>query len=144
MPSISGVSELQAALNRLVAGADAATRAIVAEAAAEVETAVKSEFDGAHPAGQPHVGGDRPNVVTGNLRRSIRTDPIRRAGLGVYATRVYPTAVYSRRVELGFDGADSLGRIYHQRPYPYFKPGVDRALAKVPDIAGRRWAAALH
>lgn len=32
---------------------------------------------------------------------------------------------YARRLEFGFIGVDSLGRHYHQPPYPYMRPAYD-------------------
>ena len=32
---------------------------------------------------------------------------------------------YARRVEYGFVGPDSLGRVYNQRAQPYLRPALD-------------------
>jgi hypothetical protein len=44
---------------------------------------------------------------------------------------------YARRLELGFIGTDSLGRHYHQPPFPYMRPArdnkQDEALAAITD-----------
>lgn len=39
--------------------------------------------------------------------------------------RVQDGVAYGRRQELGFHGADSLGRIYHQPARPFMKPAVE-------------------
>jgi HK97 gp10 family phage protein len=63
-------------------------------------------------------------VVTGTLRRSIHAE------LGSVepdkATVLVGTdVVYARRIEWGFVGADSLGRVYHQGAQPYMRPAID-------------------
>lgn len=32
---------------------------------------------------------------------------------------------YARRIEFGFVGADSLGRVYNQAAQPYLRPALD-------------------
>lgn len=141
---MSGLNAFERAMADMVARVEASTREMVAKAAADVEASVKKEFSGSHGRNEPHVGGSQPNVVTGNLRRSVTTDPITKGGPGIYSTRVYPTMVYARRIELGFSGADALGRIYNQPAFPYFGPGVRKALVRIFDIAETGWGEALR
>jgi hypothetical protein len=54
---------------------------------------------GTHKKGEPRSGGPGPNVVTGNLRRSITTKS--RYGFGTYIAEVSATMSYARHVELG-------------------------------------------
>lgn len=82
-------------------------------------------------------------VLTGTLRRSWRTQTIN-SGVGVYAARVGPTVVYARRIELGFKGEDSLGRVYDQQPKPYAKPGYEEAFPAARAAILRGLAAALR
>lgn len=42
--------------------------------------------------------------------------------------------VYARRIELGFQGKDRLGRVVNQRPYPFLVPA---AQSEYPKLAGR-------
>lgn len=135
-----GVHEVMAAFDRVVAEAAAEAEAIVVESAAVVEAAAKANFEGAHRRGDPHVGGDKPNVVTGTLRRSIRHDRPEHVGLAEVVTRVYPSTVYARRVELGFTGTDSAGRSYSQPPYPYFTPAVEDNYERLEAIARAHWS----
>ena len=96
---------------------------------------------GAEAAGLIEASAKRQRSYTtrsGTNRRSIHLET---AGLGAY--EVGPTTVYSRRLELGFDGADSLGRVYHQKPRPYMKPGRAEALPGIIALAQRRFAAAI-
>ena len=68
-------------------------------------------------------GRPGPNIVTGDYRRSI--------SLQVGGTVTQPwvavgtNAPQGRRLEFGFVGTDSLGRVYDQPPYPHFGPAVD-------------------
>lgn len=129
-----GYSEVQAALDRLMVKTDLATRQVVARSAALLEKEAKSNFSGSHKRGEPHVGGTEPNVVSGDLRRSITATPVARTGVASYAATVGPTTVYGRRVELGWNG--SAG-------YPYFTPAVKSARAKFGALAREIWAAVL-
>jgi hypothetical protein len=64
------------------------------------------------------------NWVTGTLGRSIQTVPLA-SGVGGTTVEVGTNVIYSRRIELGFTGADSLGRVYDQAPSPYLRPALD-------------------
>lgn len=66
----------------------------------------------------------RVPVKTGNLRASIHREITlrsRRRAEGQLITRV----IYGPRIEFGFNGPDSLGRVYHQAPRPYMRPAFD-------------------
>lgn len=106
-----GVSEFVAALEAMDARVEVATRTAVANSALMIQRQAQT-----NASGRPG-----PNVRSGTLRRSFRVDGPHRIGTG-WEARIGPTVIYSRRVELGFDGTDSIGRIYHQPPYPYFGP----------------------
>lgn len=76
----------------------------------------------------------------------------------MFAARVGPTTVYARRQELGFVGADSLGRVYDEpqhigspgaygskrRRNPYAKPAVVEAMPLVQKLAKSTFAAAVR
>lgn len=136
-----GLSEVLASFEKVSAQADAATRSIVAKAAATAEAAAKANFQGSHAKGQPHVGGSMPNVVTGNLRRSITHTTVTRTGLAEYSSKVGPTMIYGRRVELGYPGGGGGRGHQMTRPFPYFDPGVRTARAQFSAIAASEWAA---
>lgn len=142
----AGLKEITAAIEKVSGQADTGARSIVARSAAVVEAAAKDNFQGSRkrvkgPRGgraydpPEHVGGDKPNIITGTLRRSIRTDPIVRHGLAEYGTIVAPRVIYARRVELGFDGS---------KGYPYFSPAVQETKAKLQTIAAEEWRKFLH
>lgn len=143
--SWSGISETVAALHALNKRVDSANRVSTVEVGAEVERAAKNNFEGAHRRNEPRVpnASNRPNIVTGTLRRSIRSTGIQRLA-GGYSTTVGPTVVYGRRVELGFRGTDSIGRRYNQPAYPYFGPGVKEVRLRVGEISTRNWVAAIN
>lgn len=76
-------------------------------------------------------------VRTGTLRRSIHMDgPV--GGGGTASAKVGPGVIYARRVELGFmNMTDSLGRLYHQPPHPYFAPAVYGAVGDAGELISR-------
>ncbi len=106
-----GVPEFVAALEAMAGRVDRATGMAARDAALVIQRQART-----NASGRPG-----PRVRTGTLRRSIRVDGPRRVGTG-WEARVGPTVIYSRRVELGFDGTDAIGRTYHQPPYPFFGP----------------------
>lgn len=69
-------------------------------------------------------GRPGPRQQTGRYVATIRT----KRGRGhvdrhsVYAYTHHPAA---HRLEYGFVGMDRLGRMYHQPPYPHFRPAID-------------------
>lgn len=130
---VLGMQELFAAIDKIVAEAAEVSKTVVSTAGADVVREAQANFQGSHPKGKPHVGGAGPNVVTGNLRRSIRYTPPERLGLFEYSTQVGPTAVYGRAVELGYAARN-------MRPHPYFDPATKHALEQVTAVAEAEWA----
>lgn len=72
----------------------------------------------AHASGRPG-----PRTVTGDYRRSITTEL--GSFKGARAAIVGTNSPQGRRLEFGFTGADSLGRHWHQPPFPHFRPASD-------------------
>lgn len=140
MASWSGLSDVLAAFEKVSVQADTATRVIVVKAAAVAEAEIKRGFSGSHKKGEPHVGGNKPNIVTGNLRRSVTHTAVTRSGLGEYSSRVGPTAVYGRRVELGYAGGGGGRGHQPTRAFPYFRPGADAARRQFGALAATEWA----
>lgn len=129
-----GVSELTSALAEIEAAVQRQTSLAVAEAAHVVEALAK-----AHASGRPG-----PNVRTGNLRRSITVVGPNQLLAGMWVAFIGPTAAYGRRVELGFNGSDSLGRSYNQPGFPFLEPAFTEALrGPVQAVFTRNWGAAL-
>ena len=74
-------------------------------------------------ASLPRTGPPGPRIQTGTYNRSIGLQTSISAG-GPVAT-VGTNAPQGRRLELGFNDTDSLGRTYEQPPYPHFGPALD-------------------
>jgi hypothetical protein len=76
---------------------------------------------GFHAPGEPHIPGTGPgpNVVTGAYLESwgIAYEPER--------TVVFTDAPQANRLEYGFHGEDSLGRLFDQAAYPHVEPAAD-------------------
>ena len=128
-----GLHEWQAALKSIEANVDKASLAALTEIAALGERTAKGNFEGQHKKGQPHVGGPKPNVVTGNLRRSIQKSSVIRQGPGWYEQNLFPTAIYSRAVELGNPRVNS-------RAYPYFGPAMRTLRLSAQEILTKHWS----
>lgn len=127
----TGLEDLQKAMVKAGAQVDAAAAANVKIGAMTLVRDAQANFQGSHKKGEPHVGGDKPNIVTGNLRRSIMADSLRHAAMGSYTTSVGPTMKYGRRVELGLAPTG---------PYPYFGPAAAKLRAEMGAIATANWA----
>lgn len=147
MARITGLGELQAAFTKVSTQADATARSIVVKSAALVEKEAKANFEGAHARGEPHVDNARnvPNIVTGTARRSITHDRVTRIGLATYGTRVGPTVIYARRLELGGTSTGGWGgSTVTTRPFPYFAPAVRLARTQFTALAVAEWQAFLR
>ena len=70
-----------------------------------------------HASGRPG-----PNVITGDYRNSWQIET-RRLPYGAQCT-IGTDRPQGRRLEFGFVGADSLGRIYAQPPFPHVQPAL--------------------
>ena len=103
-------------------------RAVDTTMAAAVLHAKLGHGPGAHGAG-------RFETQTGSLERSVRivdaAQSIRRGARGLWGST---ETVYARRIELGFQGKDSLGRVVDARAYPFLIPA---AQAEYPKLAMR-------
>lgn len=128
-----GIPAFKEALDHIETNLDRASSAALVELAALAESKAKGNFQGSHAKGQPHVGGAMPNVVSGNLRRSIQRTAVLRTGPGDYMTRVFPSTVYARAVELGNPRTGS-------RAFPYFAPAMKVVRANANDILARAWS----
>lgn len=140
---VEGLAEFNRAVNAMQRRIANAGRGIVSESLHVVERAAKGNFTGSHPPGFPHVGGSKPNIVTGHLRRSIKTTPVRRTSPVSWEGEVGPTAVYGRRIELGYPGGGTGPGHQRTRPFPYLKPAADDSHARLLAVAAKRWAKAV-
>lgn len=67
-------------------------------------------------------GRPGPNVITGRYRSSWRSET-RGIPYGAECT-IGTDAPQGRRLEFGFVGPDSLGRVYNQPPFPHVQPAI--------------------
>jgi len=80
-------------------------------------------------------GGARFQTRTGELERSIRISrPARRTRRGVVGNWGSIGLIYARRIELGFQGKDSAGRVVDAPALPFLRPAAE---AEYPKLAGR-------
>lgn len=83
-------------------------------------------------------GRPGPNVITGAYRNSWETTT-RRLPHGALCT-IGTNAPQGRRLEFGFVGPDSLGRVYNQPPFPHVGPAIDYIGATL--MTEMKWAVA--
>lgn len=85
-----------------------------------------------HASGRPG-----PNVVTGQYIAAMTLQVGRRK------VTVYNNSPQARRLEYGFYGTDSLGRVYHQPPFPHMRPALIETFTmyepKFRDVPLRAW-----
>lgn len=122
-----GMSEWGAAVDELIAKADEASKEVVTKG---VEIINK------------HAKVHAP-VKSGNLRRGIARTKLARFTASSWMAETGPTAVYGRRIDLGFVGADSLGRVYDQAGNPFWETGVDESQAELEALYTDVYSAAL-
>lgn len=102
-------SKVAATLTGTAAGVDLAVDQTLDYVSATLLTQIKR-----NASGRPG-----PNAPTGDYRRSWTRRKIKN-GYSIGTNR--PQA---RRLEMGFYGTDSLGRVYNQAPYPHLDPAID-------------------
>ena len=131
---VEGVPEAMAAIDAMVAAVLAANKVAVKKGSALIEArAIKNS-----------KGRPGPNVKSGTHWRSIHVEGPVTTGAGVVSAQIGPSEIYSRRLELGYTGTDSLGRSYHQPAFPYLRPAVDKSQGDIEDIFEAAWATALE
>jgi hypothetical protein len=117
----TNLSQFLAAFGKTQVEMNNAARFAIGMAAAEVERQAKKNANtGTHKRGQGHIPGTGPgpNVVTGNLRRSIYSQT--KIGFGSsYVAEVGASMVYARAVELGLPEWKSGVK------YPYLAPAAE-------------------
>lgn len=84
----------------------------------------------------PSKPGEPPKKVTGGLFDSIFAKVIRldRAVVGIVGSNMK----YARRLELGFVGRDSRGRLYAQAPRPYLRRAISENRDRLRKILGAK------
>lgn len=77
----------------------------------------------------------KPGDPGGDLERSIRiTEKANRDSKGVFGRWGSTGVVYARRIELGFQGPDSIGRNFDQPAFPFLRPAAN---VEYPNLARR-------
>lgn len=157
--SFDGVSSLIAAIEAIKPRIDAATRAATKETGNRLQTDARANFSGSHAPGWHHVGGDKPNTVSGHLQQSIMfLRPVTQTAPGRYTTKIGPTAIYSRVIELGdtihgnpllawWDAQEARWQRRHQvtvPPRPFFTPARMSLAPKMESIFYAAWREAWH
>lgn len=100
-----------------------------------VRDTVKRKINRGNPRGNdPSLVGEPPKKVTARLFDSI-TQEVQVEGDDVIG-RVGTNVVYARRLELGFHGTDSAGRVINQGPRPYFRPSFEETLPQQQKMLG--------
>lgn len=116
---VVGADLVVARLTALPAVAFEAVAAVVILHGRLLETAVKR-----NASGRPG-----PNVITGDYRRSWSTR-VRRSADSITST-TGTNRPQALRLEYGFHGADALGRVYNQPPFPHAQPAMDEIEPKL-------------
>jgi hypothetical protein len=111
---VNGTKALEAALMRGAAQTLPLMAAAVEKSAVDLQARTQR-----NASGRPG-----PNVVTGDYRGSWRVE---NAGSGPaeVSRSVGTDRAQAWRLEAGFVGADSLGRVFDQPPFPHHLPAVD-------------------
>ena len=78
----------------------------------------RGNADGSNPS----LPGEPPKKVTDRLFQSITTKVV--ADMNSVVGQIGTNVEYARRLELGFVGTDSLGRVYDQAPRPFLRPAL--------------------
>ena len=147
---VDGVDAWCAALDARMAAAGHATDRAVDDGLALIQRGAQQNLAFfSHPPGTPtpSAPGDPPALVSGALRRSIKTRRTRH-GPGVYEGRVGPTIIYGRIQELGGRlGRNPRAAMWRQPgvlpPRPYFQPAVFNARPKIARLFRQAWYKAL-
>ncbi len=102
--------------------------AIDATMAASIQHARSNHGAGAH-------GQQRFESEFGDLERGTKiVQPARVQGGSIVGRWGVVGVPQARRIELGFQGKDSLGRVFNQPPFPYLRPAAE---VEYPKLAGR-------
>ncbi len=143
---VTGVAQLNMAMERLALSLNRATAKATGHAAHLLEREIKKELStSSHSRGTPTPSspGEPPSLVTGTLRRSISVKGPHPLGVGRWEAQIGPTAVYGRIQELGGVTGRRSAATLPARPYvtPAFRRlAATGALARVYHSA---WRAAI-
>ncbi len=117
---VKNLKEVLAAIDATEEAIGRAAQIGIAQAGLAIQRKAQQNANtGTHPRGQGHLSGTGPgpNVVTGALRRSIKTTVLKGFG-DKYVATVGPSVEYARAVELGSPRWKSGVK------YPYLEPAA--------------------
>ncbi len=138
----TGIKELEAAFSAIEVKQVVATRTGLRKSLSLIERTTKANLSlGSHRRGEPTGSqpGTPPDLVSGDLRRSVQQSPIEQIGPTRFTGDVGPTSEYGRIQELGGD----TGRaILPSRPY--LQPAFVEVLPEIGMIFREEWAWALR
>lgn len=132
---VEGAKEIAAEFALDARELDSGIAALTRSNAEELRRRIQENANtGAHGPNEGHIPGTGPgpNVITGDYVASWRvtyrdTSGRFASGAGVASASVWTDAPQANRLEYGFYGmTDSLGRTFHQPPYPHIGPAVDQ------------------
>jgi phage gpG-like protein len=122
-------TDLIARLTEMKVAAPLTARTAVASMSAVGERMIKLELSqSSHAKGTPTPSspGQPPSLISGQLRRSVKTTRVYPSGVATWTSHVAPTTVYARIQELGGDaGRDHRS---HLPPRPYVRPATIRSM----------------
>lgn len=129
---IRSLAEKEASINSIVAYA-------LGQTALEVQNEIKLVVVSGGPRHAPGtpttaVPGGPPSAVTGNLQRSVTTEMT--AGFPNYKADIFPTAIYSRAVDMGKPEWGGVKYPYMQKAYNNVAPRVNVVFS---NAFARRW-----
>lgn len=121
-----------------VVGLTRGVEAVRTEAVSLINTGPKTgRIYGRHQASAP---GESPAGDTGQLANSIATSVDENALSGSLDF----SSAHAPRMEYGFVGTDSLGRVYDQAPRPFARPALANKSAEIVKDIGEEIAKALR
>lgn len=127
---MTSVADVSKALRRRQRKATAGARAAAGAMGLTMETAVKtvelSKYSHSRGTPTPSAPGDPPALVSGALRRSVKTVPGTARGARA-SVKVGGTVVYARIQELG--GRAGRNHASLLPPRPYLKPAAERVIS---------------
>lgn len=119
--TVTNLKEILGALDATADKIEQAAQIGIAQAGLAIQRQAQINANtGTHARNVGHIPGTGPgpNVVTGALRRSIRTDVVKGFGNYVAVAKVGPTVEYARAVEKGSPRWKSGVK------YPYLEPAA--------------------
>lgn len=84
-----------------------------------------------------HAFRNRTGTLEGGIRIVNFATPHARGVRGVWGVA---DVRYARRIELGFQGPDQLGRVINQAARPYLRPAADATYGRLADYIAQEYA----